>query len=323
MPLEPIEIMEEITSYQDENTRGRFAMDYNVYAGMRMVTGRISANAYLGSDADESAVASPTGHLLRAFWGNDRTVRLETDADWYVHNFFSTDVPGSMVVEVQDNVNQQIGAAPAAREPLTPVNVGAMVERLTINFDANDGLLTVGGDIRGRRTFYIDPPAGRGVDGLTFTGTSLAIGDVISFEGGLRVRVSELDSTDTDNPSAVVILNAGRYSGASNADINLKASGAVANSRILSVNGGIPTATQFPNGATVVASLDASTTPARRYTELDLSSLASVGWHGSVVITRGVDDPKRAQANPLPTVGRGALGGDYPRTRDQRPRHGR
>ena len=158
VPCEPISIMEEIQYFTDENYRGRFARDFDVYGGTRMVTGSLTGNVYLGSDEDETTTASPLGHLLVGFWGSDRTVRIGT-SDFYAHNFFSTDIPGSLSVEVQDNINEQTGVAAASRQRLTPVYLGTMLERFSLSFDANDGLMTFSTDFKGRNQIFMDPPA--------------------------------------------------------------------------------------------------------------------------------------------------------------------
>ena len=288
VPCEPISIMEEIQYFTDENYRGRFARDFDVYGGTRMVTGSLTGNVYLGSDAFETTTHSPLGHLLAGFWGSERTVRIGT-SPFYVHNFYSTDIPGSLSLEVQDNINEQTGVAAGDRDRLTPVYLGTMLERFSMSFDANDGLMTYSTDFKGRNQVFMDPPEGRSIASLTITtaGSGVTVGTALEFTANgsgarlgrnARGRVTSINGSG--GVTGVELLDGGFGYVGTGADGGGTGIGWLADGSGVDANG--------------ACTLSALT----RYPESDKTGEASIGWHGSVYFGES------SNTNPLPTTGK-------------------
>lgn len=151
IPVEPPDINEEIEHIVDENSRGVQAMDFEAYAGMRKVTGTLRGLFYGASDATEAAVASPTAHVLRAFFGGDTSVQIGTTTS-YIHEFFAANDPGSLSIQIEDAITSIAGTTDNLG---APTHVGCMVPSLTIGFDANDGMMSFEAEVLGVRTLYL------------------------------------------------------------------------------------------------------------------------------------------------------------------------
>ena len=191
LPVESIDIKENIEHIIDENIRGRFGRDFEAYGGKRMVEGSISGNFYPGSDATETALHSPQGHMLKVLMGGDYVTALPA-RDFYRHSFFVTPLAASMHVEVQDNLNFLDGTT-------TPVYAGVMLEKMTFKYDAGGSLFTWDADLKGRRQYFVDTATTAKRPEKELTGEAL-----VGWESSVNIG----DDTANPSPTLGTVLSA-------------------------------------------------------------------------------------------------------------------
>lgn len=124
---------------------------------MRQVTGSLSGIFYGASDAAETALLSPTAHILTAFFGANASTQIGVTAD-YIHDFYVDEYPGSVTLTLEDSLTASA---------TTPHYVGVMFPKLTLKYNGGEGLLTWEADVLGMRQQW---PASTGDIAADLTG---------------------------------------------------------------------------------------------------------------------------------------------------------
>lgn len=165
LPVEPPDIKEEIEHILDSNARGVMARDFEGYPGMRKVTGSLTGPIYLPStstsdDTERSASAttliSHLGNILRVFFGATEYAAL-TAGEMKSHQFYAvsftntTPASSSLMLVVQDPVTGFTEDVAAT----APVYLGCMIPKLTISYNATEGMATWSADILGIRQRFL------------------------------------------------------------------------------------------------------------------------------------------------------------------------
>lgn len=147
LPVESPEINEEIERVVDENVRGVLGRDFESYAGMRSVTGTLRGNVFL--TGGNAVGASPFAQVLKSFLGGaEATNGGNVASNIIIHNFYAEESPQSVSLLVEDDITN-------ASTNTVPVYEGVMFPRLTISFDANEGLVTWETEVLGVKQRYI------------------------------------------------------------------------------------------------------------------------------------------------------------------------
>ena len=179
IPVEPPEIREEVMQIIDTGVRGVPAMDFQAFSGMRQVTGTLSGYFYANdSGALESAtaatteIASPFAHVLRAFFGGSVATQLGGGAS-YIHDFYTARAPGSLSLQVEDTLTDKdtSGSNTGVTDANYPIcYAGVMIPRLTLSFDAGEGMFMWEAELLGVRQLFLPRHPAAAVTGTTYAG---------------------------------------------------------------------------------------------------------------------------------------------------------
>lgn len=160
IPVEPPELREEIEQIVDNGVRGVAAMDFNVFAGMRRTTGTLSGYVYAndsGAAADATpstgVMASPFAHVLQAFFGADTVAQIDSGSS-YIHNFHTARLPGSLALQLEDSLTTTAASGNSNRAAFA--YAGIMIPRLTLSFNAAEGMLMWEAELLGTRQMFLN-----------------------------------------------------------------------------------------------------------------------------------------------------------------------